>query len=190
MGSNKILLRLEGETLLRRAVRIAREAELTPVVVVLGPEAGAARRELSGFDGFVVENPDPSRGMHTSLAVGIAAVPPEAPAAVVLLADMPFVTAAMIAALADAFRRGSARLVLSDYAGVQAPPTLYGRELFAELAAADPGCGKAVIARHAERTERIPWPAAALADLDRPEDYERARASLEERGSIPCDPTC
>jgi CTP:molybdopterin cytidylyltransferase MocA len=42
-------------------------------------------------------------------------------AAVVLLADMPFVTTAMILTLIAKYRQGAAPLVISDYDGVNAP---------------------------------------------------------------------
>ena len=45
-GRNKMLLQLEGESLLRRAARRALAAGLSPVVVVLGHEADRARAEL------------------------------------------------------------------------------------------------------------------------------------------------
>ena len=60
-------------------------------------------------------------------------------AAVVMLADMPFVTAAMLARVAA--REGTAApMVVSRYGEVNAPPILYDRSLFAELLAL-PGAG-------------------------------------------------
>ena len=107
-------------------------------------------------------------------------------AVVVLLADMPLVTARMIAALVQRYRESSAPLVVSDYAGVQAPPTLYDRSLFAELGGMEgEGSGKQVVLRHAEEAVSVSWPAAALADIDRPEDYQRALALLDGEGKAP-----
>ncbi len=100
----------------------------------------------------------------------------EACAAVLLLADMPYVTEEMIVALVRRYRESTAPLVLSEYAGAQAPPTLYDRCLFPELLAAEGDEGsKKVIQRHVGEALAVAWPAAALADLDRPEDYERLR---------------
>jgi molybdenum cofactor cytidylyltransferase len=177
MGQDKLLLRLDGESVLRRAVRRALAAGLDPVIVVLGHGANPrVRDELAGLAVHPVVNPDPSRGIQTSRQVGIAAVPREACAAVLLLADMPFVTEEMIAALVRRYRESTAPLVISEYGEVQAPPTLYGRSLFSELLAAEGDEGaKRVIQRHAGEAVVVAWPAAALADLDRPEDYERLR---------------
>src|SRR6266566_6270594 len=48
-GRNKMLLQLEGESLLRRAARRAVAAGLSPVIVVLGHEVDRARAELKGL---------------------------------------------------------------------------------------------------------------------------------------------
>jgi molybdenum cofactor cytidylyltransferase len=176
MGQNKLLLRLDGESILRRAVRRALSAGLDPVIVVLGHEAERGRDELAELAVHPVVNPDPSRGIRTSRQAGIAAVPAQACAAVLLLADMPFVTEEMIAALVRRYRESAAPLVISEYGGAQAPPTLYDRSLFPELLAAEGDEGaKRVIQRHAREAVAVAWPAAALADVDRPEDYERLR---------------
>jgi molybdenum cofactor cytidylyltransferase len=179
MGRNKLLLTLGGDTLLRRAVREAMAAELDPVIVVLGHEADLARRELADAACRVVVNPDYPQGMASSLGAGMAAVPASAPALVVLLADMPFVSAAMIGALIVRYRTSTAPLVVSDYMGVIAPPILYDRALFEELRAGPgDGPGREVVRRHREEAVAVTWPAAALVDLDRPDDVDRAVASL------------
>jgi molybdenum cofactor cytidylyltransferase len=178
-GPNKLLLRLEGETVLRRTARRAVAAGLDPVLVVLGDDAEQARAELEALRCRAVRNPEPARGMNASIRCGIAALPPEAIAAVVLLADMPLVSAEMVAQLVERYRAGQAPLVVSDYAGVLAPPMLYGRGLFPELGALDgDGCGKRVVKRHRGEAAVLSWPAASLADLDEPGDYERVRAQL------------
>ena len=179
MGNNKLFVELEGKSLLRRAVETARDAGLLPILVVLGHERDRARNELAGLPCQLVENPDYARGMNTSLRAGIAAVPESADAAVVMLADMPFVSAAMIRALVERFRSASAPLALSLYDGVIAPPTLYGRALFPEIDALDgDGCGKRIIQQHRGQAIEVSWPAQALTDLDLPEDVQRVRSLL------------
>lgn len=167
LGRNKLLVELEGEALVRRIVRRTLGAGLDPVLVVVGHEADRVVAELADLPCRPVVNPDYARGQPTSLAAGIAAVPPEAAAAVVVLADMPRVTAEMIAAVVERYRETGALVVASDYGGVAAPPTLYDRGLFAELTiTAGPGTARRAMARHPDAAARVPWPAEALADLD------------------------
>jgi molybdenum cofactor cytidylyltransferase len=182
MGANKLLVEVLGETLLRRAARALVAAGLDPVIAVLGHEAERARAELADLPCRTVLNPDHARGLGTSVRTGIAALPPTAVAAVVALADMPAVTPEMIAALVERHRLGDAPLVVSEYDGVVAPPVLYRRSLFQELAALEgESAGRAVIERHRAEAVAVAWPASALRDVDVPADLQRLRDEGEAR---------
>jgi molybdenum cofactor cytidylyltransferase len=173
LGANKLLLRLDSEALVRRVVRHAAEAGLAPVIVVLGHEAERVAAALGGLAVETIVNPAYHEGMHGSLRSGIGRVPGDCAAAVVLLGDMPLVTAAMIEALAERFRGGTEPLILSLYGEVQAPPTLYARSLFPALAQAGTGGGREVVLAHRGEAAEVHWPEALLADVDRPEDAAR-----------------
>ena len=183
MGQNKLFMELEGETLVRRVVGRVWNAGVNPLVVVLGHEAERVQVALEGIPYFPVLNQEYERGVNSSLRAGIHAVSgTPAHAAVVVLADMPFVTTAMIMTLVEKYRHSAAPLVISDYDGVNAPPMLYDRSLFFELAASEgQGCGKQVVKRHRHEAESASWSPEVLTDLDAPEDYERVKASMEGR---------
>jgi len=179
MGRNKLLLPLGHQSVVRRAVSTALAAGLESVLVVLGHESDRVQQALVGLRYTPVLNPHHAQGLHTALRTGIAAVPAEAQAAVVLLADMPRVTAAMVRTLVEGYRSGTFPLVVSSYEGVEAPPMLYDRSLFPELLALEgDGCGKRVVKRHRAESLQVPWPASALADLDVPADVDAALAEL------------
>ncbi len=179
MGRNKLFFDLGGETLLRRVVRRAIDAGLDPVIVVVGHEAERARAELAGLPCTPVDNPDHALGINRSLRTGISHVPETARAAVVMLADMPFVTSRMVAGLVTRYRDSTAPLVISAYGDVNAPPMLYDRALFPELRQMQgEGCGRQVVRRHRHEAVALSWPEAALQDIDVPEDYERIKAEL------------
>ena len=181
MGRNKLLLQLEGRSVLRRAVDTALAAGLDPVLVVVGHQRDQAQAELRDLPCQLVANPDYQSGVNTSLRTGIRAVPDGCPAAVVMLADMPLVTPAMLRTMLEQYRGGSAPLVVSSYEGVDAPPILYDRSLFDELRVLEgEGCGKKVVKRHSDEALRLRWPALALTDLDLPADVDRVRAQLRE----------
>ena len=179
LGQNKLFLELEGETLLRRVVGRAVAAGLAPVFVVLGHEAERALHEIAGMLCRPVMNEDYALGVNVSLRAGVRAVPADVAASVVLLGDMPFVTTEMIAAVAERFRKGGVPLVVSDYEGVQAPPTLFDRALLDEfLGMGADACSRHLVKRHRSEAAVVRWPAAALADIDLPDDYERAKAAV------------
>jgi molybdenum cofactor cytidylyltransferase len=183
LGANKLLLRLDSEPLVRRVARQAAEAGLSPVIVVLGHEAERVADALGGLAVEAVVNLEYRAGMHGSMQTGIARVPHDCAAAVVLLGDMPLVTAAMIQSLVERFRVGAEPLVLSLYGEVQAPPTLYARSLFPALAAAGTGGGREVVLAHRSEAAELRWPEALLADVDRPEDAERLGVRPVEPGA-------
>ncbi|WP_419165538.1 nucleotidyltransferase family protein [Candidatus Palauibacter sp.] len=179
MGRNKLLLEIGGESLVRRAVRLAGEADLDPVILVTGRFREAVEREVRDLACVPVFNPDHAAGIQTSAAAGVAAVAGDAEAAVVMLADMPFVTGRMVRTLVARYRETNAPLVVSTYGGeVSAPPILYDRTLFDEVALMKQGCGREVVRRHRERAVHVDWPAGRLRDLDRPDEYESARREL------------
>lgn len=173
MGRNKLLLDLGGETLVRRAVRAAVEAGLDEVVVVLGHEEARVRAALAGLRCTLVSNPEHERGAGTSLRAGVRYVRATADAAVIVLADMPFVTGEMIATVARRYRETGAPLVVCRYGDVLAPPTLYDRSLFGEVLAIPDDRGARQVAReHAGAAVVVNWPEGASRDVDAPSDYE------------------
>ncbi len=180
MGEDKLLLDLGGAPLLRRAARTALDAAIGPVLVVLAAGADRARAALDGLGCEIVTNPDPARGMNSSLACGVAAVPAGAAAVVVALADMPLVAPAMIRALADRFRGTSAPIVASRYGEVLAPPVLYAPRLFGDLASggAGDGRGRQLVRAAGGAAAICDWPAEGLVDVDDPASLAAARARL------------
>jgi molybdenum cofactor cytidylyltransferase len=183
MGQNKLLMELDGEPLVRRAVVRAAKAGLDPLIVVLGHEADRVQAVLDVLAYQPVVNADYERGVNSSLRAGIqAASASGARAAVVVLADMPFVTTAMLETLMQTYQQGSVPLVISDYDGVNAPPMLYDRSLFGELAQSEgQGCGKHEVKKHRHEAASASWPAEALTDLDEPQDFQRVREAVATR---------
>lgn len=103
MGRCKLTLTLDGEPLVRRAVRAALDAGLAPVLVTVRPDASPELLEaVSGFDARVeiVPAPDAHLGQAESLKAGIRRLvsrfdcPP--PGVVVLLGDQPLVGAELV----------------------------------------------------------------------------------------------
>jgi molybdenum cofactor cytidylyltransferase len=181
MGRNKMLLTVGTQPLVRRSAQAALDAGLSPVIVVVGHQAGQVQDALAGLPCRVVFNPGFAVGMRVSLQAGVRAVPGDVPAALIALADMPYVTADMMRAVADRYRAGTAPLVVSEYGAVNAPPTLYDRALFPELLAmTGEGSGKQVLLRHRHEADAVAFPEAALFDVDVPADYERIGAQTHD----------
>jgi len=178
MGTNKMLLELAGESLVRRAAKRALGAGLSPVVVVIGHEADRLRAELKDLPLEFAVNPDYTGPTSGSLHQGLNKLGPDVNAAVIMLGDMVRVTAETLAMLIAAARGTAAPLVVSRYGDVTAPPLLFRRTLFGELLAwTGEGCGKAVVQAHKHEAMYVDRPEALLADVDTPEDFAAVKKS-------------
>lgn len=138
-GGRKLLADIDGSPLLAHTLRALLSGGIPMVVVVLGPEADEVRAGVpalgEGAVGVVV-NPDPSRGMFSSIQAGLASFDREAGVAV-LPGDMPYVQASTVATLLEAFGR-SGQIVSPRYEGKRGHPVIVPRSLVAEILAADP----------------------------------------------------
>jgi molybdenum cofactor cytidylyltransferase len=98
-GRQKLLEDLGGEPLLNRTVRCLLDGGVDRVIVVVPPQGGLEAVPLLADPRVrVAINPDPSRGMFSSIQVGVAAAADEDPM-LILPGDMPFVSAATVAAI-------------------------------------------------------------------------------------------
>jgi molybdenum cofactor cytidylyltransferase len=176
MGSPKQLLRIEGTTLVRRAVEVALASRCAGVYLVVGAEAEAVLREVSGLRLEVVENRRWEEGLAGSIRVGIEAVlaaRPSFDAAILAPVDQPRLHAALLDRLIEVFEGGERAIVACAYAGTVGAPALFSRRHFADLTAlrGDRGAKSVLRARDAG-VARVSFPEGAT-DLDTPRDYQR-----------------
>ena len=173
MGRQKLLLNLQGEPVVRWAVE-----RLVPhvgdIVVVTGQDDAAIREALSGLNLRFAVNPSPQAGQGSSIAVGVAALPPWTQAALIALGDQPRVPDAVVPALLAARERAGKAIVAPVYRGAQGTPVLFTAQIFAELKALTGDAGaRAVVTRHPERVERVSFDLPMPPDVDTPEDFAR-----------------
>lgn len=179
MGAHKMLLQLDGESLIRRVVRAVREVPIADVVVVAGYNHRAMEKELSDLPVRFALNENYRKGMGSSFAAGVLALDERVGAALFVLGDRPFVTAEDYRRLVDAYRRGQSKLVAGRYGDVIAPPHVVARSLFARIA--NDGVGiRPLLEELGSEAMLIDFPERALLDIDEPADLERARALLRD----------
>jgi molybdenum cofactor cytidylyltransferase len=170
-GPNKLLAMVRGKPLVAIAAEAALRSGAKPVVVVTGHNADAIRGALGKAAVRFVHNPAYADGLSTSLRAGISSLGPEVDGAVVLLADMPRVTASMIDKLIEAFQPGEgAAIIVPTIKGRRGNPVLWARKYFADLAATrgDTG-GRDLIAANRIAVKEVEMGEAAAVDLDTPE---------------------
>ena len=176
MGRQKLLLPFGGEPLVRRAVRQVCDAGFDDVLVVLGSEHEAVLPALEGLPVRHAVNLQFATGMGSSFRTAVEHLA-DSDAAMFALADQPFVTTSEYRAVLDTFRQDAPPIVSVRYGEVMAPPHLFQREFFPELAELQHGA-RSVLLRHVARTTILHFPADLLVDIDTPEDYELAKSRL------------
>ena len=177
MGTVKQLLQLDDRPLLQHALDNVRASEVNEIVLVLGFAAEAIRREIDAQKVRVVINESYQQGMGTSLRAGLSALDSQAEAAIIVLADQPFVQPATLDQLITEHHRSKAQIVIPTYRGFRGNPVLLDRSVFSEVMAlnGDIGC-RAIFGDHLEGIVKVPVDdVGILLDIDRQSDFEALR---------------
>ena len=174
MGAPKLLLPLGDEPIIRRTVRQVCECGADDVLVVSGHEHDRLVAALAGLPVRHARNADFATGMGSSFRTGVEHLPDGSDAALFALADQPFLTPDHYRSLLDAYRRQRPVIVGSRFGDVTAPPHLFNRALYPELAALTHGA-RGILERHAAAMLVLQFDASLLMDIDTPDDYQRAR---------------
>ncbi len=171
----KQLLPFEGEPLVRRMARRALASGLAELVVVVGHRGAEVEGALAGLAVRIVQNPDYRDGQSTSVKAGLAAVAPDAEAALFIPVDQPHLTAEVIDRILAAYRATGAPVVVPAFQGRRGAPVLWDRGCFPSLAAitGDQGA-RQILGRFADRIATVELAdERPLLDLDTPEDAQR-----------------
>jgi molybdenum cofactor cytidylyltransferase len=174
MGEQKLLLPLGGESIVRRTVKQVCDAGADEVLVVVGHQHERVRRELDGLSVRYALNDRYLDGMGSSFRTAVEHLG-GSDAAMFALADQPFVSTHEYRQVIDTFLQRSPAIVSVRYGDVTAPPHMFDKALFPELAKLVHGA-RSVLERHTDRRIVLQFPAELLQDIDTPEDYEAAKA--------------
>ena len=175
MGCIKQLLRIAEKTLLETVLDNLRSSRVDEIIVVLGGSAEAIRQQIPLKDTRVVINEEYQKGMGTSLRAGVAAIGSSSDAALIVLADQPFVRPETFDRLTDSYSAQKPHAAIPVYRGFRGNPTLLDRSLFPEIMmlAGDIGC-RAIFGNHTENILKVPVDdIGVLLDVDTPGDLER-----------------
>jgi molybdenum cofactor cytidylyltransferase/nicotine blue oxidoreductase len=164
MGRPKAEIVLAGQRLVDRAVAALRDGGCAPVIAVV-------RDGVEVAEAHAVVNPEPARGMRSSLALAVEAAA-DAGALAVLLVDAPGVGASAVGAVIAAWTPG--RIAVATYAGRRGHPTVMSPALWREAlarAGADEGA-RALLAARADLVDEVGVPGDPT-DLDTADDLAR-----------------
>ena len=139
LGQPKQLVAYQGETLLERAIRLAKQSGAAPVLVVLGANLQIIRAATQFDEAIQVFNEHWEQGIASSIQAGMQALDAHAPqtSGVLLMScDQVRLSAEHLRSLLEAFvAEDEPCIVTSVYAGVEGVPAVFPRALFPELCA-------------------------------------------------------
>ena len=184
-GADKLLEEVDGAPLLRRQVRNAIALGAGPVLVALPPAPHPRYNALDGLSYLPVPVADAQEGMNASIRAAFAALPPDALCAMLLLADLPDITAEDLRTVAKAVDLLSDTLIWRGATEANSPghPIIFRAMLFEALRALTGDTGaKDVVTRAKDRVVLVPLEGdRARLDLDTPEAWEAWRRNTETR---------
>lgn len=175
MGCPKQLLEFEGKCMIDHVIGAALDAGL-PATAVLG----AYRQEILAKSKLihhcrVVVNSEHNSGMASSLRCGVEAVATPGCGYMFLLADQPRISAELLLAMTERFRRDNADILYPVYKGQRGNPVITGAALRKRLMDASGDKGARFLFND-DTLQIVKYPVtddAVLEDIDTPEDYRR-----------------
>lgn len=172
LGHPKQDVWLAGETLLQRTVRLAREASLSPVIVITRVDANYGKNLESDEALIFAVNREANEGIASSIRYGVTIASNHgAMGAVVLVCDQPALRADHLRALVE----DKNRVTGSAYGGLIGVPAYFPATSFPSLLQlrGDAGARKLLTNAHAIPAEDL------RLDIDTEQNLVAARALLE-----------
>lgn len=179
MGRPKLLLPYRNGTLVGSVVQALRGGGVSKIVLVTSPGDEDLRAWAREAGVLTAVNPDPGRGMLSSIREGIAALGEIREILLVSPADLPALQPETVAALVQRMEETGAPLGVPVYKGKRGHPLAIAPGLIPEIDTLDPDVGlRQLRDRHEDGLlEMEVEDAGVVMDVDTPEEYERIRES-------------
>jgi len=176
MKENKLLLKIDSETLIEHVIKAAKESSADEVIVVLGYEAQKIKEKLAKLDCKLVVNENYMKGQSGSVKVGLSAVSSNAEAVMILPADVALIDPESINRVAEEYRKSRNRIVIASHQQQSGHPILIDRSLFPEVSEIGEETQglKAVINHHRSEIKYVEVGTVnVLIDIDTREEFDK-----------------
>lgn len=170
-GKQKLLAKIDGRPLVRRAVEAAIGSGVASVTVVVGHRGDEVAEALTDLDVKFVDNQHYASGLSSSVRAGVESLDADSDGVVILLGDMPEITSEIVTAVIDGFDPDLGRhIVVPTFDGKAGNPVLWSGRYYSDLVSLDGDMGARKMIR--ANTESVAWvkagPGVTL-DVDTPE---------------------
>ncbi|MCX8022150.1 MAG: nucleotidyltransferase family protein [Syntrophorhabdaceae bacterium] len=184
LGFNKLTLKIDGKSVIKRAVEPFLIEELERVFVIVNPEGKRVVEELEGLSNgspplSVVVNHDFKKGMSSSI---IAVLPHimDGDGLLIHLGDKPFLKGETVKSIIETFLREEGMLVVPKYMGIKGHPVMIRvKPYFSELEGLKGDMGlREIMDKHMKDMLSIEGDEGCILDIDTVETIDM----LKERG--------
>lgn len=179
MGQAKMTMPYRGSTVLGTVLTVLHSAGVSPLIPVIGGARQAVEVVIDELHFPVIKAVNPAPGeseMLDSLQIGMASLPADLDAFLVVIGDQPQIQASVVERILAEYRQTGSPLIIPSYQMRRGHPWLVGKEYWDELR--NLPSGKTMRDFLNQNQERIQYltveTPSILADLDTPEDYRRA----------------
>ena len=177
MGKDKLLVDLGGVPMLQRTVSCYTKAQkVGDVLVVVGPGQKQNWGWLSSLRVHVLENPDTSKGMISTIRAGLDSAWAKNRDFLIAPADVPFVPSEVIDRLIVDFTTRTPEILIPTYKGLGGHPGIYSSRVRDDFFMHGNTSGaKEILLRHRAKTTRIAvFDSDVCFDVDTEEDVRIA----------------
>lgn len=177
LGQAKQLVKVDGDSLVKRATRMLLKLDPSSLTVVTGFADDAVEHQLSELPVRIARNDDWEQGMGSSIACGAQNISEEVDGVLITLCDQWRLDERDLIRLISMWRSDisciSTALWYEGKSSIYGPPALFPRKLIRELCILKgSGGAKALIDQNLANVRFVEMENAAY-DLDRPEDLEQ-----------------
>ncbi len=172
-GGPKLVMPFGRATIIGCVVSALEEANIAPIVVVTSANSQEVTEALADHAVIIAPNPDPSRGMLSSLQVGLAVLPSTA-SFFIALGDQPRIKAEDIKRLLNEQESAGKGIALPTYAGKRGHPVLFHARYREEILSLPATATlREVVHAHADDIAEVAFSSDAfIRDIDTREQYE------------------
>ncbi len=174
MGTQKLLLELDGKPILQHVVDTALAVGFREVVVVVGSQSERVISTVNFGSAKVVVNNEYTSGMSSSLKLGLKAFASKPDAYLVMLGDQPLIRPETVRKLLEEHAKTNPLMSIPTYQGRRGNPVVLSSRILGEIQTLSGDAGAKQLLDH--HPDGVKWievdDCGVTIDVDTPEDYK------------------
>jgi molybdenum cofactor cytidylyltransferase len=177
LGTDKLFATIGGQAVIERVVHAFLQAQkVGEIVVVIPPGRKEDFSWLQSVRVHLVENPDPEKGMISSLRTALRSSWAEGRDFLVAPGDVPFLSTEIVDRIVQTFMGRPCRIVIPTFQGLGGHPGMYAASLLDDFfLRGDTNGAREILIRHKDETVRLSVHDPDVCfDIDTPEDLRIA----------------